>query len=726
MASGSTILHALASNLALGLAYPFALISIRRWLLRRSLESGWWVSVGVASWVFILVAMHIPIEIQTGVTIDNRTPLIAVAGFVGGLPAGLLAMVPAVILRLLQGGIGAFPGTGAIVTAALLGGWFHRLYRKYAPNLHNLHAFALGFLVGLAGLTWTFAIGDLAAALRLVSVMAVPVLVEFSFACWILMELFVIELRNDELALAISESRENFRQLAENIKEVFWSCSSDWKTIYYLSPGFSDIWGFPSESATRDPARWLSSVVPEDRDKVNDVLDKMMRAPQENPVVEFPEFRIRRPDGEERWIYCRAFPVMDRDGQVRRIVGLSEDITRRKEIESHLRHTEKMQSIGQLAGGIAHDFNNQLAGILGNAELLLETIPEGTPEHASVRRIILSAQRSSQLTQQLLAFARRGRLRKEAVDLHLVIQDVVGLLVHSIDKRIRIEVEPAAECATTYGDPSLLQNALLNLGLNARDAMPQGGVLTIATEIVTAQALEELKSEFELGHSEYVCVRVGDTGVGIESGNLQKIFEPFFTTKERGNGMGLAAVYGTVRAHGGAVRLTSRPGEGSEFILYFPLYRPEFLPTTEPMGRSRYERAVARVFVVDDESHVLDLITRVLVRAGHAVTPHTTPTRALQDYRASWRDVDLVILDVLMPELTGPELLSQMRAINPSLRAIFVSGYEGGRLESDPTDANVLFLAKPFAIDKLLETVDKALGKDLRGVSVSSDHSARF
>jgi signal transduction histidine kinase/ActR/RegA family two-component response regulator len=379
---------------------------------------------------------------------------------------------------------------------------------------------------------------------------------------------------------------------------------------------------------------------------------------------------------------------------------------RAREHEERLRQSEKMQAIGQLAGGVAHDFNNQLMGIMGYAELLADHL-----ESASLKRyaeqIIIATNRAADLTKQLLAFSRKGKYLSMPVDTHQIIREVVALLARSIDKRIEIRQELRADPYQVLGDPSHLQNALLNLAVNARDAMPDGGRITFETSIA------ELKGDAtdpEALPGRYLQIAVSDTGSGMDDATMKRIFEPFFTTKEqgKGTGLGLAAVHGAVKSHRGRIEVRSRPGEGSTFVVSLPLPdQPLVVNGEKPLP---LVRGAARILVVDDEEVCRALATELLQSLGYAVMTCTDGEEAIRIYRQSWREIDLVILDMVMPRMGGCDTYLAMRQVNPALRAILVSGHSMEGMLHPLLDSGVrAFVQKPFSIAVLSRTVAAAL-----------------
>lgn len=386
------------------------------------------------------------------------------------------------------------------------------------------------------------------------------------------------------------------------------------------------------------------------------------------------------------------------------------DITERTRIEGRLRQSEKLEAIGQLAGGIAHDFNNQLVGIMGFADLLIRGLDNDT-HRSYAEKIVKTAEKSSHLTTQLLAFARKGRYQSVAIDIHATLNDIASFLERSIDKRIKITRDLRAEAPHTEGDPTLLQNAFLNIGINARDAMPEGGELTIATADAELDESDcaSLSPDAEPGR--YVLVTVSDTGTGMDAPTQRKMFDPFFTTKEggKGTGMGLAAVYGTLKLHRGAATVSSRKGHGTDFRIYLPLTEAAKAEDT-PQPKTP---AAARILLVDDEDIVRDVAKRMLEACGHSVTALADGVQGLEYYRNSWKDVDIVILDMVMPEMDGRQTFKAMREINPSVKALLSSGYSiDDEAQSIQNEGMLGFIQKPFLLATLRQVIADALAKD--------------
>ncbi|MCA9520713.1 MAG: response regulator [Myxococcales bacterium] len=417
----------------------------------------------------------------------------------------------------------------------------------------------------------------------------------------------------------------------------------------------------------------------------------------------------RESDGVERWVHGLGKLEFDDGGRPLRMIGTIRDITERKLLEQRIRHNEKMEAIGQLAGGVAHDFNNQLVGIMGYADLLRGQTTDRDVSRF-VDKIILAARRAADLTAELLAFSRKGKYLSESVDLERIVVEVVNILRHTVDKRITIQKTFRASPATTLGDPSQLQNAILNLGLNARDAMPEGGVLHFETEIIELGAGPESSHSFQVLPGPYVRVTVRDTGVGMSRELQERVFEPFFTTKEkgRGTGMGLAAVYGTVKNHRGAIDVVSEPGRGTTIAIDLPLHFEREPPNATHDTPPRSERALRQALVVDDEEEVRHVLKAMLEGQGFAVLVSSNGAEGVELYRRRHEEIDIVILDMVMPVMGGRETYLEMKAINPNIHALLVSGYSlDGEAQSILDDGVRGFLQKPFRLEDLCAKLDE-------------------
>jgi two-component system, cell cycle sensor histidine kinase and response regulator CckA len=426
-------------------------------------------------------------------------------------------------------------------------------------------------------------------------------------------------------------------------------------------------------------------------------------------VQEIPEEKIHDRRGLERTLHTRKVPLFDAAGQPRYLLSISEDITEKKSVEEQLRQAQKMDVVGQLAGGIAHDFNNMLTGIIGAAEMLNWRLGDD-PYNAKLTGVILeAATRSADLTRQLLAFSRKGKITSTAISINDCINAVVAILERTIDKRITLEVQLRAENPIVIGDPGLLQNALLNLAINARDAMAEGGTLSFATANLELGPSGALPHQALLSPGAYLEIAVSDTGIGMAPEVLEHIYEPFFTTKEagKGTGLGLAAVYGTVKEHNGTIDVCSEPGQGTVFRVCLP----SGLTLAAPVApREETVQGRGGIMLVDDEA-ILRLSGHCLLEElGYQVYLAEDGEQALELYARERDHIGLVILDMVMPKLSGKETFLRLKELDPRVRVLFSSGFhrEGTVHELLEIGAKG-FIHKPYRLQLLSTSVAEAL-----------------
>ncbi|MDX9973037.1 MAG: CHASE4 domain-containing protein [FCB group bacterium] len=423
--------------------------------------------------------------------------------------------------------------------------------------------------------------------------------------------------------------------------------------------------------------------------------------------------------GKSKWAFrVRAFPLPGR-----KLAVAFEDILERRQVEAErkrleeqLHHSQKMEAIGQLAGGVAHDFNNLLGGILGYASLLRLEASSNPVVNEAAQTIEQAAERAADLTRQLLGFARRGKFQNVVVNLHDTVKEVAHLLDRTLDKNIRIVQDFHVGNANVMGDPNQLQQVLVNLALNARDAMPDGGDLTFESCLMDKETVaSEIGPDFP--GQPFVVISVSDQGCGILPEHVDRIFEPFFTTKEqgKGTGMGLAMVYGIVKNHGGTVQVQSQVGHGTAFRIWLPA-APANPMTDAPSPNVEAPRTgSAHILLVDDEAIIRNMGSTVLSRLGYSVITVDGGHEAVEYYREHGAKVDLVILDMVMPEMGGHECFRALQSLNPKVRAILSSGYGINGKASEMLGEGMLgFIQKPYRVTELSIAVARALETEKR------------
>ncbi len=410
------------------------------------------------------------------------------------------------------------------------------------------------------------------------------------------------------------------------------------------------------------------------------------------------EWHALRKDGSRVWleIGLRAAVIQGKT----RVLSVLRDVDERKRMQERLQESEKLEAVGRLAGGVAHDFNNQLTAILASATLLRDGV-DAEKTRRLVDTIIRCSERSAQLTGQLLAFARKAKHQSVAVDVNSLVEDVAGLLERSIDKRIRIELSLSEKMAAVLGDPTLLSSAVLNLGVNARDAMPEGGTIRFETSLVTLGDQRDARAGLSPGS--YVRLVVSDTGVGMDVPTRARLFEPFFTTKPNGNGMGLPAVYGTIESHNGAIFVESAPGEGTEFEILLPSTSLSARGSTMPSAAHPAFHGL-RVLLGEDEPDVAMATTTALEQLGCTVTVCKDGHELVEHFVAQSDAFDVLIVDQVMPRASGRDAVQAIRSERPDARVLVISGYMESEAGGVPDGADG-FLPKPFGIDALAKAL---------------------
>jgi PAS domain S-box-containing protein len=504
---------------------------------------------------------------------------------------------------------------------------------------------------------------------------------------------------------SLLESAERFRGIAETIQEAFWIVSPNLDRVEYVSPAFEQIWGRQRTEVQQRPALLVETVHPDDRARVTAAYATMASGGFHE------EYRILRPDRSTRWILSHAFPVRGDDGLVERIIGVSEDRTERKRLEEQFLQSQKMDALGRLAGGVAHDFNNLLTIISGYGEILLTNPALDDESRTQLREIVASSQRASSLTRQLLAFSRKQVVQVEPLDLNDVMARMENMLRRIIGENIRLVPSPAKDLGRVLGDPGQIEQVILNLVVNARDAMPRGGTVHLETGNV------ELDEAYARTHEgvkpgPYVMVAVSDTGIGMDAATQARVFEPFFTTKEKGQGtgLGLSTVYGIVKQSGGHIWLYSEPGKGTSFKIFFP--QTERATEAGPARRTGAAPAggTETILLVEDEANLRNLIRGVLQNRGYTVLEAADGVEAERVSDTFPGPIHLLVTDSVLPHQSGPALSKVLIARREDMRVLFMSGYtEHSVFDQAGVEMGRAFLQKPFAIEALVRKVREVL-----------------
>lgn len=509
---------------------------------------------------------------------------------------------------------------------------------------------------------------------------------------------------------------QRFRQLAEHIQEVLWIRDPKHDRILFVSPSFETVWGRSREALYRQAEIYTDAVHPDDRRRVRAAL-------QSEQARGFDiEYRVIRPDGSVRWIRDRAFPVRDESGAVVRITGIAADITdtvtAQREVQEalaesqeQLRQAQKMEAVGRLAGGVAHDFNNLLVVILSYADLAMNVLDEDHPLVDDVAEIKRAGERAAALTQQLLAFSRRQMLKPEPHDLNAIVGNVHRLLERLIGEDVRMRLDLASELPAALVDKGQCEQIIMNLAVNARDAMPRGGTMTLRTRLTT---FEESPVGADIAPGRYATLCVQDTGIGMDEATRQLVFEPFFTTKgaNKGTGLGLATVFGIVKQSRGHVEVQSEVGMGSTFTVHLPLAACQAVEEVAEIERPAPPTGSERILLVEDEDMVRRLSERVLSMRGFEVVSTTNAEEALSFLEESDATFSLLLTDVVLPGMTGSELCAKARALRPQMRVLFMSGYtEDDVIRYGIETGRSDLLIKPFTPNVLLNQVRHTLDR---------------
>ena len=525
------------------------------------------------------------------------------------------------------------------------------------------------------------------------------------FAKWMGTCTDVHDLKRSIEAIRVSEER--FRLLARGTQDAIW----DWdmrEDRLWWNEGLETLLGFRGEHVQPSVESWSRCIHPDDREVT---VEGVRQAVATGADVWSGNYRFRRPDGSHAWISGRTHVIRDSGGEPIRMVGSMADITERVVLEEQLRQAQRLDSLGRLTGGVAHDFNNLLTVIVGNAELLTEQLA-AQPQLAQLAGMVVqAADRAAELTRHLLAFARKQPLQPRAVDANELVRNMAPLLQRTLGAHVEIVLAPADGLWRALVDPAQLDNALLNLCVNARDAMPQGGRLTIATANREVSAHEALQHP-GLQPGAYVVLSVSDTGTGIAPEDLRRVFEPFFTTKLQGKGigLGLAMVYGFAKQSEGHVDISSQPGQGTTVKLFLPrtLDAAAARPAPDaPAARGQQET----ILLVEDDRMVLRYAREQLVALGYRVVQAEGPVQALEIIRGA-EPIDLLFTDMVMPGMNGRQLADCALQLRPQLKVLYTSGYaEGGIVHGGRIDEGVHLLSKPYRREELARRLREVLAR---------------
>lgn len=502
---------------------------------------------------------------------------------------------------------------------------------------------------------------------------------------------------------ALAHSEERLRRALDAARMGIWFWSVEHNTLTW-DDNLGQLYGLKPDEKVSTFEEFLTRVHPDDRGFIAESVQRVLRSGGELDY----EFRIILPDGRVRWIADQGEVRRDELGRPVYMTGVCTDVTERRAAEEQLRQAHRMESVGRLAGGVAHEANNQMSVVLGAADFILarRDVPEAV--QVDVESIKKAAERTAAVTGQLLAFSRRQILKPEMIDLGKAVKAWEPVLRRLMGEDCGVILRLSPELGPVRADAGQLEQVLLNLGLNSRDAMPRGGTITIETSRVDlTETYARLKPGMSVRPGEYAVLSVSDTGHGMDKETLSHVFEPFFTTKGigKGTGLGLSTVYGIVKQSEGFIWAYSEPGQGTTFKIYLPLKAAAAAPARKEPERVR-SKAGETILVVEDEPSVRYMMKRALETAGYAVLEAGTAADALDGVRAADGKISLVLTDVVMPGQTGRELASRVGELIPGIPVLFTSGYTDGEIERRGLlGPGVAFIEKPFTPDALVRAV---------------------
>lgn len=528
------------------------------------------------------------------------------------------------------------------------------------------------------------------------------------------------ERERTNLTAQIKSQQQYINNILINLPGAIWESrvekNAETQQVDFISDYIEKMTGYPPENWVEIPNFWLEAVHPDDRERVFAESQKIILAGGKGSQ----QFRWLAKNGDIVWVETNMVATFDEQSEIHYLQGITMNISDRKNAEEALKKREeellqsqKLESVGRLAGGIAHDFNNMLTAINGYSDLILRNLKETDPLYKKVSEIRKAGERSASLTQQLLAFSRQQIMQPKKICLNQIIRDTNSMLNRVIGEDIKITTEFKNQRSPISVDPGQMMQVILNLAVNSRDAMPYGGTLSIQTENIAPA--ENSKDDFTMFFSgEYVKLTVSDTGGGMDEETLAHIFEPFYTTKEvgKGTGLGLATVYGIVKQSGGHIRVASKPDRGTTFSIYFPLLSENEAAENQNSPAGDLPSGSETVLLVEDEQMVRQLICRILESSGYKIIEAADGQEALSICRAQNLKVDLLITDVVMPEMSGHELAKKLIEDYPEMKIVYMSGYTNDIVTRHGiTKDRANFIQKPFSPEELTRKVHQLLNK---------------
>jgi two-component system cell cycle sensor histidine kinase/response regulator CckA len=496
-----------------------------------------------------------------------------------------------------------------------------------------------------------------------------------------------------------------FKLITENVADMIAVVDGEGHRLYN-SPSYFRVMGYTSEDLRSTSP--LDQIHPDDRQLVSDVTNETRRSGIGRRI----EFRMRHKDGHWVHLESTASVIPDATGKVNRLIIVNREISERRRLEEQLRQSQKMDAIGRLSGGVAHDFNNLLGVIIGYGEILEERIPQTDPLRSSVDQVLKAGRRAASLTRQLLAFSRQQVLEPKVLRLNAVVADMEKMLRRMIGEDVDLAISLEKNLGAIRADQGQIEQVIMNLAVNSRDAMPDGGKLVIETINFEIDRAFASRYAYPVLPGQYVLLTVSDSGTGMDAATQQRIFEPFFTTKEKGKGtgLGLSTVYGVVKQSGGYIDVFSTPGKGTTFNIYLPRVDGDVAAEDQGTSLSSATRGTETVLLVEDEDMLRSLTRNLLEMNGYTVLEAANGAAALELAARTPGEIQLLLTDVVMPGINGRMLADQLKAKRPQLHTMFISGYTGQRVgEKAILEPGSIFLQKPFTREQLAQKVREAL-----------------
>lgn len=492
-----------------------------------------------------------------------------------------------------------------------------------------------------------------------------------------------------------------FYSFFEEAGEAMYITSPEGKVLD-VNPSAVDLFGYKSKE------NFIEANVKNHYINLKDRKDFQKAIEEEGSVKDY-ELTLKKKNGSLMDVSITANVLKDEEGKAVAYRGIIRNITEHKKIDEKLREFQKMEALGRLAGGIAHDFNNLLTVIIGNIAILLKKIKPEDPNYEKLKLVMETAEKASSLTSQLLTFSRNKFSPPENFNPNTLINKIAKFLSRTLGEKIRLELLLNPYVACIKADPNQMEQVILNLAINARDAMPEGGKLTISTDNAEVKGAD-FKLNPEAKPGKYAVIKVSDTGTGIPEEIIGQIFEPFFSTKEKGSGLGLSIVYGIVKQSGGYITVQSKPGKGTTFSIFIPASEERINNLLKPEEEERaLNKREARIIVVEDDPSVLEYIVDVLESSGYKVIKASDGESAIIKAKDLKEGLSLLITDIVLPGKNGFETAREIFKIFPEIRVIFMSGYPSNKINQIFEFENFDFLQKPFTPSILLEKIDNIL-----------------